>query len=93
MSLALSLTPGKSRSVVGLDQKLVLLVSPLIMKAKSLAYIKFQMTEPVIKNVKSAVLYPAPESRKRHNSAQAVMNVPSVRQHIRCGTDRPSVVS
>jgi len=36
-----------------------------------------------------AVLYPVPESRKMAQERRAVVDVPSVCQHIRCGTDRP----
>jgi len=40
-----------------------------------------------------SVLYPAPESRKTPQQCRAVVDVPSVCQHVRCGTDRPWVVA
>jgi len=38
-------------------------------------------------------MYLAPQSRKMPQQHWAVVNVPSVRWHIRCVTDRPSGVA
>jgi len=38
-------------------------------------------------------LYPAPDSRKTPQQRRAVVYVASVHRHIRCGTDRPWVVT
>ena len=42
---------------------------------------------------KSAVLYSVQESRKTPQQCWALVDVTSVRRHIRCGTDRSFVTS